>query len=164
MVTKMWMDSQIYTYNSNIYYISGDNLKYTQLQKIGAVMPSTSPCEGEDLHGDGRWMAMVSRFEIFVFVIVIIVMIMFITVILIITSVSLSLWLPSIFSTKWRLDMITKSVNMIPHCSSHGHVLHVLNAASFSSPSPLIFKERKKDGIKAKVGTRSSWRQIDCMS
>ena len=83
MVTKMWMDGQIYTYNSKIYYISGDNLKFTQLQKIGAVMPSTSPCEGEDLHGDGRWMAMVGRFEISVSIIVVIV---FITVIIIIAN------------------------------------------------------------------------------
>ena len=83
MVTKMWMDGQIYTYNSKIYYISGDNLKYMQLQRIGAVMPSTSPCEGEDLHGDGRWMAMVGPFEISVFIIVVIV---FITVIIIIAN------------------------------------------------------------------------------
>ena len=54
-----------------------------QLQRIGAVMPSTSPCEGEDLHGDGRWMAMVGRFEISVFIIVVIV---FITVIIIIAN------------------------------------------------------------------------------
>ena len=92
-----------------------------QLQRIGAVMPSTSPCEGEDLHGDGRWMAMVGRFEISVFIIVVL---MFITVIIIIANptVLLSLWLPSIFPTKWRHDMMTKGVNMIPHCSAHGHV------------------------------------------
>ena len=61
---------------------------------------------------------------------------------------------------------MTKGMNMIPHCSTHGRVytVLVLKIASFSSPSPLIFKERKKDEIKAKVGTRSSWRQIDCMS
>ena len=56
-----------------------------QLQRIGAVMPSTSPCEGEDLHGDGRWMAMVGRFEISVFIIVVL---MFITVIIIIANPS----------------------------------------------------------------------------
>ena len=121
MVTKKWMHGQIYTYNSKICYTSSDNLKYVQLQRIGAVMPSTSPCEGEDLHGDGRWMAMVGRFEISVFIIVVL---MFITVIIIIANptVLLSLWLPSIFPTKWRLDIMMKGVNMIPYCSAHGHV------------------------------------------
>ena len=88
MVTKMWMDGQLYTYNSKIYYTSSDNLKYVQLQRIGAVMPSTSPCEGEDHHGDGRWMAMVGSFEISVFIIITIIMIVFITVIIIIANPS----------------------------------------------------------------------------
>ena len=135
-----------------------------QLQRIGAVMPSTSPCEGEDLHGDGRWMAMVGRFEISVFIIVVLI---FITVIIIITNptVLLSLCLPSIFPTKWRHDMMTKGVNMIPHCSAHGHVyLYWAQPLFHQHHHWFLKKERKKDGIKAKVGTRSSWRQIDCMS